>query len=164
MAKGWIKLHRQLLDNIDLMHDDKAFMLFTILLLKANPKGQALISMRGLAKELRWDHTTLFRATQRLQKYEITQRSTQHRKTLITICNWSKYQSTTQQQTQQPRNTGATVTQRPPLSVRNENNNKERDLILDKKEAQARGYSQSGEGYKSAVAIADMIKRKKQAQ
>lgn len=132
MNKGWIKLHRQVLNNADLMIDTVALAIFVTLLLKASPKGEILITSRELANLLGLEHTTVFRATKRLEKYGITQQTTQHRKTLIRICKWSQYQSTTQQGTQHPRNTGATQTQHPPRSVRIENKNKEEHNVLKK--------------------------------
>lgn len=174
MNNGWVKLHRKLLANIELMNDDMALWLFIVLLLKANPKGQVLISTRKLASEYKKGHTTIFRALQRLTKYGITQQLTQHRKTKVSICNWQKYQGVdprtqrqkggyghltqrptqrhitdkkhyvTQRPTQLSRNSDATVTQRPPLNVRIENKNKEGEVI-----------NLEGEGYKKAQAIRD---------
>lgn len=144
---GWVKLHRQILDNVELMHDPTARFAFMHLLLKANPKGQVLISMEKLGSEIGVEKTVAFRATQRLEKYGITQRSTQHRKSLITICNWSKYQSPTQRSTQNSRNADATPTQRPPLYVRNKN-----------KEIRIGEPAKLGAGYAKARKVAETIK------
>lgn len=137
--KGWIKLHRQILDNVELMGDPTARFIFIHLLLKANPMGKVLISMEELGSELGMEKSVVFRATQRLEKWHMTQRATQRRKSLITICNWGRYQSTTQRPTQNSRNTDATQTQRPPLGVRIENKNKEG--LKDRREKYGKGYS-----------------------
>lgn len=94
---GWVKLHRGLLENVELNHDPTAKLLFIDLLLMANSKGEVGKSTRDLAKKTNINHSTLRKAMDRLVKYKMVQIGTQfstHRYTRILICNWSKYQST----------------------------------------------------------------------
>jgi DNA-binding MurR/RpiR family transcriptional regulator len=107
---GWIKLHRKIRENIELQNDPTARLLFMDLLLMANPQGKVSVTMRDLCKSYGVEASTILRATKRLEKWGMAQHTTQHKKSVILICNWSKYQSSTQQQTQHRRNTDATHT------------------------------------------------------
>lgn len=146
---GWVKLHRQMLSNIDLMVDNTAFVVFVVLLLKANPKGQVLTSSRQIGAELEIPHMTVYGALERLNKYQMTVQSTVHKKTLITICNWSKYQSNAVQSTVHRPYTSRTPAVHTTGAVRIENKNKES------------GKPVFGPGYRKAKEIATQIKANK---
>ena len=93
-TKGWIKLHRQILDNELLSNDATAYLVFTKLLLIANSKGEIALSGRQLALRLDVNHSTLYKTLTRLENEGLVKQLSKHRYTLIDICNWSKYQST----------------------------------------------------------------------
>lgn len=149
---GWVKLHRKTLENVELMHDDTARLLFFDLLLLSNSKGQIGYSTRRLAKILDINHSTVRKALSRLVGYKIIQMRTQsgtQRYTLITICNWSKYQSTgTHFGTQWGHNGDTTGTQKTGVA-RIENKNKESDKPAIE-----------GAGYRKARMVAELLKTK----
>lgn len=124
---GWIKLHRKILQNIELMNDDTAFLLFTRLLLLSNQKGQIGMSGRHLAKRTHINYSTLRKALKRLEEYQMVTQSRTHRYTLILICNWDKYQANgTHFGTRTGRGRDADGTQLTGI-LRIENKNKEKD-------------------------------------
>jgi DNA-binding transcriptional MocR family regulator len=132
---GWVKLHRKMLDNVDLEGDPTARILLMHLLLLANPKGQVLTSTRSLSKLLGFSNSTVHEAIKRLETYQMAERSTEHKKSLILICNWYKYQTTTERPTERQPNASRTLAERRPLDVRIENENKNRELNSDFKKA-----------------------------
>src|SRR5260221_7810303 len=109
MNNGWIKLHRKILDNVDLKGDMTARIIFIHLLLLANPKGQVLTTTRLLAKMLEMSNSTIHEALKRLKTYQMAERTTEHKKSLIRICNWRRYQSVTEHSTEHRPNASRTL-------------------------------------------------------
>lgn len=93
MASTYIKMYRSLSDHELLAHDNKAFLVFTKLLLKVNWKTgtirtgrHKLAAMTNLAPTTAWD------ALYRLQADSIVTLSSTSRYTDIHICKWKEYQ------------------------------------------------------------------------
>lgn len=95
--KRWVKLHCRLLDNVELMHDNNAFIVFTKLLLIANSKGQIAKTGRDLAEDVNLNYSTLFKAIKRLEDYGQIIRVSKKRYTIIQIAKWSHYQAVSPQ-------------------------------------------------------------------
>lgn len=94
MEKGWVKSHRQILDNIFLMHDNNAFMVFTKLLLLVNRKtGQLATGRNSLGEQVNLNPRTLYDVLIRLENQQIINITSNNRYSVITICNWEKYQN-----------------------------------------------------------------------
>lgn len=94
---SWVKLHRKILENIELMNDDNAFIVFSKLLLLANSKGEIGLSTRKIATKVHMNYSTLRKVLARLERYGMLQIGTQfgtHQYTVIRICKWNTYQST----------------------------------------------------------------------
>lgn len=120
----WVKFYCKILENVDLMNDDTAYIVFTKLLLMANSKGEISITTRGLSKQLNMSSSTLYKTLKRLEDYQMSKRLSKHRYTLIVICNWSKYQSTGKQFGAHAVNTRETRGKRTTEVPRIENKNK----------------------------------------
>lgn len=93
MNGGWIKLHRQILENEFLAHDNNAYMVFTKLLLLANKKtGRYITGRYRLSEIVNLNPSTVRNVLDRLCKEGLVDSSTDYQKTTITICKWKKYQ------------------------------------------------------------------------
>lgn len=104
---GWIRLHRQLIEN-GWMQDHPVFILMIYCLLKAAyepteipfrgdrigvKKGQLIFGRLRAVEETGLTSQNIRTALKKLEKYEfLTIRST-NRYSLITICNWETYQT-----------------------------------------------------------------------
>ena len=94
MDKGWIKLHRAILENAFLMHDERAFVVFMkLLLMVGKNKGEWSGGRHQLAEYLEMNPNTLYSVLGRLESNNIINRSANNRYTIITVVNWHKYQS-----------------------------------------------------------------------
>ncbi len=90
---GWVKLHRQITENSFLMHDPSAFMMFMHLLLRANSKGQWSGGRKQLSEIVGLKEGTTYDALKRLERQQIVNIKSNSHYSVISICNWSKYQS-----------------------------------------------------------------------
>lgn len=99
---GWIKLHRKLLDW-QWYDDTNIVRVFLHLLLKANfdikgwhdisiERGQLVTSIKNLAAETHLSEMQIRRALTQLQKTKEITIETTNKYTMITICNYAKYQ------------------------------------------------------------------------
>jgi hypothetical protein len=94
MNNRWIKLYTKLIES-DIFFDETAFRLFIYFLLIANSKGECRISYTQTSKFLKIPKSTLYGVITRIaKKYKIANTFPNGRFTLISICNWYKYQST----------------------------------------------------------------------
>lgn len=92
--KGWVKLHRQILDNIFLMHDPTAFMVFVkLLLLVSRTKGEYATGRRKFSELLEMNPNTLYSVLVRLETQHLINITSNRQYSIISICNWAKYQS-----------------------------------------------------------------------
>lgn len=140
MTNGWVKLHRKILENVELMNDDTAYIVFTKLLLMANSKGQIGQSGRELGETLKIKHSTLYKCLKRLEEYQMIKQSSKHSYTLILICNWSTYQDTGKHFGKQLVNGRETDGKHQTGVARIENKNKESSLAKNEPAATKKGY------------------------
>lgn len=94
------------------MKDNNAYMVFTKLLMFANSKGQVGLSSRELAETVNLSHSTMYKTLKRLEGETLIERQSKHSYTLISICNWGKYQETGKQYGKQMGNAGETLGKR----------------------------------------------------
>lgn len=101
---GWIKIHRRLLEW-EWYDDDNMFRLWIHLLLKASPtdrewhnielkRGQYVTSLSELSEETGLSKRNLRTCIERLKNDTQIDTQTTHQYTIITICNYDKYQVT----------------------------------------------------------------------
>ena len=93
MNNGWVKLHRQVLNNEIFRHDPTAWRVFEVLLLLAD-KNKAewagglyqLTGFTGIKKD------ALYKAVKRLEKAEMVTRRVNSKYTVYRICKWADFQ------------------------------------------------------------------------
>ena len=93
MNGGWIKLHRQTLNNEVFRHDPTAWRVFEVLLLLADKKNAEwsgglfqLVGYTGIKKD------ALYKAVKRLEQSEMITRRVNTKYTVYRICKWSDFQ------------------------------------------------------------------------
>lgn len=89
---GWVKLHRKLLENVELMHDNNAYIVFTKLLMIVNSKGQYAGGRQQLGELVNLNSRTVYDVLKRLESLQMVNIKSNKRYSIISICNWSKYQ------------------------------------------------------------------------
>jgi hypothetical protein len=90
---GWVKLHRQVLENKIFRHDRTAWHVFETLLLICNKKNAEWSGGRNqLADLCNEKAATTYKALKRLEKAEMVTLSSNNRFTTIHICKWKEYQ------------------------------------------------------------------------
>lgn len=121
MQEGWVSLHRKALES-KVYSDERAWRLFTTLLLKANwspgyfkgehvNRGQLATSMRSLAELLEWSAATVHRTLDKLVEFGCVEVEVKHRFSLITISNYETYQdANSERETQMKRKRNADET------------------------------------------------------
>ena len=148
MKKGWIALHRQLLES-PMANKSEYMNLWIHLLLMANhkettfiwnnqkqtlKKGQLLTGRKELSKKTGIGESQVYKILKYLKKEQQIEQQTSTKFTIITIVNWDNYQKREQQKEQQSNNR-VTTTQQQSNTYNNVNNvnnvNKQRDEILD---------------------------------
>lgn len=103
MVKGWIKLHRSMLDW-EWYEDVSTTRVFIHLLLTANHKdkkwkgtvikrGQLVTSIRHLAEETKLSSPTVQRCLKKLEKTGEIKRKSTSKYTLIEVVNFTKFQA-----------------------------------------------------------------------
>lgn len=92
MEQGWVKVHRQLLDNHFLMKDNNAYIVFTKLLLMVNKKGEIAAGRRQLADLMYMNDRTLYGILVRLESQGMITIESMVRYSVIHIKNWGLYQ------------------------------------------------------------------------
>ena len=110
--KGYVRVHRKILDNPIVMKDCEHLSIFIYLLLKAthtsieqNFKGKAISLTKGqlitgreiISKELKVNSSKVQRVLSFFEKNKIIEQQTSNKNRLITIKNWDKYQFSEQQ-------------------------------------------------------------------
>jgi hypothetical protein len=134
MDRGWIKLHRKIDENIFLMHDNNAYIVFTKLLIHVDSNGRWAGGRKLLAKFMNMNESTLYKTLLRLDREQLITIESNSRYTIYSICNWSKYQ----QNGNSPNKLKVTAGEQPgnsPVTAREhynnnkkENKNKEREV------------------------------------
>lgn len=93
MNKGYIKLHRSLVDHEIYSSDPTAAFLFiTLLMLVDNQTGSYDGGRHMLAKKLKLKPTTCYQALKRLERCTMVELTVNARYTQITVVNWHLYQ------------------------------------------------------------------------
>jgi hypothetical protein len=92
MDQGWIKSWRKLLDNQFLMHDNNAFLVFIKLLHLVNKDGEYVTGRFALAERVNLNSNTLYSVLVRLETQHLINISSNNKYSIISICNWSRYQ------------------------------------------------------------------------
>lgn len=93
MNKGWIKLHRKILDNRMLANDSSSFTIFVALLLMVQHTDGSYDTGRfGLARFLHMNPSTVYKALKRLEAQGMITLQPNAKYTVITVCNWDQYQ------------------------------------------------------------------------
>lgn len=126
MDQGWIKLHRQIGDNMFLMQDEKAFNVFIKLLICVNKKGDISGGRRQLGTLFNINDRTLYDVFKRLENQQMININSNHQYSVISICNWSKYQQTP---TAQPTTAQPQPNRKPTASQHSNKNKKENKNI-----------------------------------
>lgn len=94
MNNGWIRLHRQVLENEIFRHDRTAWHVFEVLLVLANKNtGQWSGGTYQLAELCGINKPTLYKAILRLEKANMINRVVNTRYTVYNIVNWCVYQA-----------------------------------------------------------------------
>lgn len=94
MSRGWVRLHRKILDNPLLRRDLNAYIVFTKLLLVVDKDtGKCDIGRFQLADLTGLKPTTAYNVVSRLRKAKMVTQASNNKYTIIGICNWSEYQS-----------------------------------------------------------------------
>lgn len=94
MNNGWIKLHRQILENDIFRHDRTAWHVFEVLLVIANKKtGKWSGGTYQLAELCGINKPTLYKAILRLEKAEMINRVVNTKYTVYNILKWEVYQA-----------------------------------------------------------------------
>ena len=109
--KGWVKIHRKLLEN-PISSKPEYFSVWVHLLLMANHKptsfiwnykkqelkeGQLLTGLKALSRETGVSQGTLYRILKYLEREGQIKMQTTTKYTVITILNWEKYQENEKQ-------------------------------------------------------------------
>lgn len=90
---GWIKLHKQIIENDFLQNDMTCYVLFTKLLLVTNTKTGTYTTGRFKLESLTGlQGSTIYKALKRLENNGLVTQVSNNRFTTISICNWKKYQ------------------------------------------------------------------------
>lgn len=158
---GWIKLHRQLLDNPICTKDSDYLAVWIYLLLNATHKehaalfknkrttlqpGQLITGRKSIASKLHISESKVQRILTVLESEQQIEQQTTSQNRLITIRNWGRYQGSEQQIEQQVNNEWTTSEQRVNTNknVKNgkneKNNNKTKNEIKQVKEVYNETY------------------------
>lgn len=129
---GWIKVHRSLTDH-EVFYDEKAFRMFMWLLANCDRKTGTYTAGRiQLANYLKINSSTVYKILKRLEKkYNLVTLESNSKFTKISLINWAKYQSTTNEVTQSGSNK---VTAEEQQSNSKVTLNKNRELRIKNKE------------------------------
>lgn len=123
------------------MKDNNAWIVFTkLLLMVSKNKGEWAGGRRQLAKLTNINENTLKDVLERLEKEHLITRQPNTRYTVITICNWTKYQKVTPNMSpmSHPQPTHTTPTRHHSNKNKKENKKeKGEDLILEESDSRA---------------------------
>jgi len=90
---GWVKLHRQVIDNDIFRHDLTAWHVFEVLLLICNSKTGKWSGGRFQLSDLcETNPSTTYKALKRLENAKMVTLSSNNKFTVVYICKWSEFQ------------------------------------------------------------------------
>ena len=116
MDKGWVKLHRKLLDNPVVCKDSDHIAVWVIMLLSAthtpqqalfggNPitlqAGQFISGRKAISNASKVEESKVNRIIKFFKKQQLIEQQTSTKNSLFTILNWNEYQDSEQQNEQQ---------------------------------------------------------------
>lgn len=125
---GWVKLYRQTLDNPIWQRDRTAWQIFEYLLIMAyggRPQGTVSTTRQQIANACLINNDTVYSALKRLKKAEMITTTSNNQFTVISICNWKKYQLGINKPRQQRINNESTT---------NQHSYKNKDIRIKKEE------------------------------
>jgi len=134
---GWIKLHRRIAETPLFKHNKTAMMVFVHLLIFANEHGRWAGGRFQLADLCKINPSTLYSTLKRLENDKIITLESNNKWTLISICNWSKYQ---QQININFNNKSTTGQQQINTLIRSKNKNKNIGTFKETKKEFGLGY------------------------
>lgn len=117
--EGWIKIHRQILDNPIICKDSDYLSVWIYLLLNATHKeipalfkgkkiflqpGQLITGRKSMSDKLKISESKIYRVINEYKSEHQIEQQTSNKNSLITILNWNKYQQSEQQNEQQMNN------------------------------------------------------------
>lgn len=123
--KGWIKLHRKVLDNPVVCRDAEHLAVWMYLLLEATHdnidkmfsgrrmtlySGQLITGRKAISKKLNISESKVQRILKRFEIEQQIEQQTSNTSRLVSICNWGEYQEG-EQQTEQQLNNNRTTTE-----------------------------------------------------
>lgn len=131
MRSGWVKFYVQTLDNPVWQRDPFAWRVFEYLLLRAyddktQPLGKLVTSRYQIAEAIGGNHNTVFKALNRLVFNEMITIAATNKRSVISICNWEKYQSNGNQSS----NNKVTTKQQQSNSLYNNKDIRNKNIIL----------------------------------
>lgn len=93
--KGWIKLHRKILDNDGLFRSKNTFTVWCWILLMVDRKTGSFTTGRfQISRWLKIKPSTAYQTLKRLSNMTMINLKSNNKMTTITVCNWEKYQHT----------------------------------------------------------------------
>lgn len=122
--EGWIKIHRQILENPIICKDSDYLAVWIYLLLNATHKeipalfkgekillqpGQLITGRKSISEKLKISESKIYRVINEYKSEHQIEQQTSNKNSLITIVNWNKYQQKEQQNEQQKNNKRTTT-------------------------------------------------------
>lgn len=122
--EGWIKIHRQILDNPIICKDSDYLSVWIYLLLNATHKeipalfkgekillqpGQLITGRKSMSEKLKISESKIYRVINEYKSEQQIEQQTSNKNSLITILNWDKYQQSEQENKQQMNNKRTTT-------------------------------------------------------
>jgi hypothetical protein len=122
--EGWIKIHRQILENPIICKDSDYLSIWIYLLLNATHKeipalfkgkkiilqpGQLITGRKSMSEKLKISESKIYRVINEYKSEQQIEQQTSNKNSLITILNWNKYQQSEQQNEQQMNNKRTTT-------------------------------------------------------
>lgn len=130
--QGWIKLHRKIIGNQELLRSDGAFKLLIVLLCIVDDGGKWCGGRFQLAKIACLKDSNTYKALKRLENLKIVTLRSNNKYTEISLVNWGKYQVKVETVTLSSNNGVTTEYQRSNTLIKNKNkelrNNKGQDF------------------------------------
>lgn len=145
---GWVKIHRQILNNPIICKDAETFAIWLYLLLNATHqeydvlfkgkritlnKGQLITGRKTIASDLNISESKVQRTLKMFEIEHQIEQQTSSKNRLVSIVNWNKYQENEQQNKQQVNNNRTTSEQQ--VNTNKNIKNIKNDKNINKKES-----------------------------
>lgn len=136
MQIGWVKLWRKIEDH-PIMQDPNAMLVFIDLLVSADRRtGQVVTGRYMRSLKLNMKPSTWRDALMRLKRWEMADIKADSTKSIISICNWSKYQATDDREADYVSDSNPTATRQQPDTIQEiknkelRNKDRERGVVV----------------------------------